>query len=175
MKRRAIPVPDYDDPKELYAFFGLTFYNAQVLEQGVVNLAVALNAKGTSNVTAGDVLGLYDELDRDTFGKVLREARSLTTFPDGLEGDLQKALDYRNYLAHRFFVEHSEAAVTASGRKQMIDELRSILEFLVRVDTEFDPIWMSAWNALGVTKERFNRKFEEIKAAARRVQGNAQT
>lgn len=29
-----IPNPDYDDPKEIYAFFGLTYCKAAVLEHG---------------------------------------------------------------------------------------------------------------------------------------------
>lgn len=37
MNHRNIPEPVYDDPKELYAYSGLAFYNAQVLNQGVVN------------------------------------------------------------------------------------------------------------------------------------------
>lgn len=54
MAHLEVPVPDYDDPKEVYAFFGLTFYWAQVLEQGLVNLAVALQAKGIPGVTFKD-------------------------------------------------------------------------------------------------------------------------
>ncbi|MBN1844834.1 MAG: hypothetical protein JW810_04060 [Sedimentisphaerales bacterium] len=163
MNRREIPKPEYDDPKELYAFFGLAFYNAQVLEQGVVNLAVALNAKGKGNVTVGDVLGLYEDYDGKTFGKVLGAAQQFTTFSPSLEVDLKKVLGYRNYLAHSFFIEHSEDALHGDGRRAMIDELRTILEFLVRVDSEFDPVWMSAWHVLGVTQEWFERKFAEIR------------
>lgn len=171
MNRREIPQPDYDDPKELYAFFGLTFYNAQVLEQGVVNLAVALNAKGKGNVTVDDVLGLYEDYGGKTFGKVLRAAEQFTTFPPSLEADLKKALHYRNYLAHSFFVQHSEDAIHEKGRRAMIDELSEILRFLVRVDTEFDPVWMSAWHALGVNEEWFQRKFMEIQQVHEHDQG----
>lgn len=165
MKRRQIPEPDYDDPKELYAFFGLVFYEAQVLEQGVVNLAVALSAKGLGRVTVGDVRRLYENFGERTFGKVINAARALTTFPPSLEADLIQALHYRNYLAHSFFVNHSEDAVRKRGRREMIDELRSILEFLVRVDAQFDPIWMSAWHVLGITQEWFDHKFKEIRLA----------
>jgi hypothetical protein len=165
MKRRQVPEPDYDDPKELYAFFGLVFYEAQVLEQGVVNLAVALSAKGLGRVTVGDVGRLYEDFGDKTFGKVIHAARTLTTFPPSLEADLKQALHYRNYLAHSFFVDHSEDAIRKQGRKEMIDELRSILEFLVRVDTQFDPVWMSAWHVLGITQEWFDRRFKEIKQA----------
>ena len=29
---RSAPEPDYDDPKEVYAFFGLAMYNANLIE-----------------------------------------------------------------------------------------------------------------------------------------------
>jgi len=168
-----IPEPDYDDPKELYAFFGLAFYKAQVLEQGVVNLAVALNAQGKERVTTGDVLDLYEKYERKTFGNVLRAAQQLISFPPSLEDDLEKALNYRNHLAHAFFVEHSEDALHEDGRRRMIDELRTILEFINRVDEEFDAVWMSAWHALGITEEWFERKFKEIEQIRNRKQAAA--
>ncbi len=68
MNRREIPQPGYDDPKEPYAFFGLAFHDAQVLEQGAVDLAAALNAKEMGNVTGGDVLELYEGCDGKTSG-----------------------------------------------------------------------------------------------------------
>ncbi|GMV68545.1 MAG: hypothetical protein AMXMBFR76_09840 [Pseudomonadota bacterium] len=45
------PAPNYDDLKELYAFFGLAFNKANVLEHGVMNLAVALLAQGNLGIT----------------------------------------------------------------------------------------------------------------------------
>ncbi len=131
MNHREIPDPEYDDPNELYAFFGLTFYRVQVLEQGVVNLAVALNVRGKGSVSVGDVLRLYEDYGGRTFGKVLHAVKQLTTIPHSLEADLKKALDYRNYLAHAFFVRHSEDALSEKGRHAMINELRTMLEFLV--------------------------------------------
>lgn len=139
-----------------------------------MNLAVALNAKGKGNITVGDVLGLYEDCRGKMFGKVLRAEKQLTAFPASLEADLNKALDYRNYLAHSFFVEHSEDEIREEGRRGMIDELRTILEFLVRVDAEFDPVWMSAWHVLGVTQEWFERKFREIEQFRDHVHGNGQ-
>ena len=160
---KLIPDPDYDDPKELYAFFGLTFYKAQVLEQGIVNLAVALQAKGICPLTVGDVLQIYERYDKKTLGSVLKAARSLTAIPESMDSDLKKALQIRNHLAHRFFVDHSEHMLTAKGCGAMLDELREMLEFLATVDEEFDKIWMAAWNALGVTQKWFDQQFEKAR------------
>jgi hypothetical protein len=71
----ASPQPEYDDPKELYAFFGLAFYKANVLEHGVMNLAVALMAEGNLGITVDDVNRLYESFETKTFGQVIRVAK----------------------------------------------------------------------------------------------------
>lgn len=169
-----IPSPDYGDPKELYAFFGLTFYRAQVLEQGIVNLAVALQAKGIGKITVGDTIALYEGLEGRTFGNVLKAARTLTAIPSSLDTDLEQARVYRNRLAHAFFVANSENLLTAQGRATMIDELHSMLKFLIRVDKEFDKVWLAAWSAIGVSQSWFDTQFERIRKKALADRGDAQ-
>lgn len=147
------PQPDYDDPKELYAFFGLAFYKANILEQGVVNLAVALMAQGNLGVTVGDVNRLYDSFDTKTFGPVLRIAKERYSFTSEFSKKLDQALSYRNYLAHGFFKQHDINHMSEDGRKIMIDELIEIWMHLAEADRIIDEYWMSAWEANGITKE----------------------
>ncbi len=148
-----IPEPDYEDPKEIYAFFGLTFYMVNVLEHGVMNLAVALLSKDVPGVTVGDVDRLYESFDKKTFGYVINAAKTRLDFSESFAVELELALDHRNYLAHRFFIIHDIDILTESGRRQMIDELIQILKLLKKVDREMDKMWMSAWEHLGITKE----------------------
>lgn len=147
------PKPDYDDPKELYAFFGLAFYKTNVLEHGILNLAVALLAQGNLGITVGDVSQLYESFDKKTFGQVLSVAKDRYKFTDEFLAELEKALRYRNYLAHSFFREHDIDLMSATGRKNMIDELIQIWTHLAKVDQVMDEYWMSAWEAHGITKE----------------------
>lgn len=148
-----IPEPDYDNPKEVYAFFGLAYYSAAVLEHGVLNLAVALHAKEIPGVTVADVNRLYDSFDKDTFGRILRVAKTRFDFTDELEQDLKTALDQRNYLAHKFFVGHDVSMLTEDGQRAMIDELVEILRHVKSVDRRLDEVWIRAWEALGITME----------------------
>lgn len=148
-----IPEPTYDDPKEIYAFFGLTYYKAAVLEHGVMNLAVAMLAKNVPGVTVGDVDRLYESFDKKTFGQIINAAKTKFSFPRALEGDLALALEQRNYLAHRFFIVHDIDLLVPSGRRNMIDELIAILKHLKSVDARMDELWMTAWESFGITKE----------------------
>jgi hypothetical protein len=173
MNEADIPEPNYDDPNELYTFFGFTFYYAQVIEQSVVNLAVALQAKGVGGLTASDVMDQYKRLEGRTFGNVLNAARKLTSIPASMDADLEQALKYRNQLAHSFFVERSDNLLTSAGRKVMIDELRSMLGFLTRVDEEFQTIWLAAWKKIGVSQAWFEHQFEIIRQKSLADQGDA--
>jgi hypothetical protein len=162
-----IPAPDYDDPKEIYAFFGLTYYTAAVLEHGILNLAVALLAKNAPGVTVGDVDRLYESLDKQTLGQVINAAKAKFVFPKDLEADLADALTQRNYLAHRFFVVHDIDLLVPSGRRKMIDELIEILKHLKSVDARMDELWMRAWESFGITKEWIEQKMQEYVAQRR--------
>lgn len=86
--RPGIPEPDYDDPKEVYAFFGLAANCVQLVEQGIVNLLVGLRILGKSGPTWGDVRILYEEADRNTLGQLLKAVRELAPFDPKLEDRL---------------------------------------------------------------------------------------
>ena len=156
--------PNYDDPKEIYAFFGLTYYQAAVLEHGVLNLAVAMLAKNISGITVDDVDKLYESLDEKAFGHVINAAKAKFAVSSDLEADLAIALKQRNYLAHRFFVVHDIDLMVPSGRREMIDELIEILEHLRSVDTRMDALWMTAWESFGITKEWIEQQMQEYVA-----------
>lgn len=159
-----IPEPDYDDPKEIYAFFGLTYYRAAVLEHGVLNLAVAMLAKHTPGITVGDVNKLYESFDKKTLGQVINAAKVKFAIPSDLEADLALALEQRNYLAHRFFVVHDIDLMDPSGRRKMLDELIEILRHLKSVDARMDTLWMTAWESFGITKEWIEQQMQEYVA-----------
>ena len=157
-----IPKPDYNDPKEVFAFFGLAYYQAAVLEHGVLNLAVAMLAKRVPGITAGDVERLYESFAKSTFGQVINAAKAKFDIPSGLEADLALVLERRNYLAHRFFVVHDIDFMKPSGRRKMIDELIQILEHFQSVDMRMDEIWIRAWESFGITKEWIEQKTREF-------------
>ena len=159
-----IPEPNYDDPKEIYAFFGLTYYQAAVLEHGVLNLAVAMLAKNISGITVDDVDKLYESFDEKTFGHVINAAKAKFAVSSDLEADLAIALKQSNYFAHRFFVVHVIDLMVPSGRREMIDELIEILEHLRSVDTRMNALWMTAWESFGITKEWIEQQMQEYVA-----------
>lgn len=131
-----------------------------LLERGVLNLAIALLSKNVEGLAGDDVQTLYETHDSKTFGQVIGIAKRLFEFDEQTEHDLRRALDDRNYLAHRFFAVHDIDLLTESGRKKMLDELVGIAVRLKAIDRKMDPIWMSAWHHLGVTAEWIDRQMQ---------------
>lgn len=150
---RPIPEPEDTGEKEVYAFFGLCSYYAQVLEQGVVLLAVALRARGLTDLTGAAVSVGFDQADRKTLGQLLHDVRHRVEITSDTEAGLNRALMDRNHLFHRFFVKHDVDFGSNSGRKEMIDELRVMTQRFQETDRRVDAIWIPLWEALGITPE----------------------
>ncbi len=66
-----VPMPEGSGIKEVYAFFGLCAYQAQVLERGVINLAVGLHAKRLSSIAPEAVEPMFDRAEQKNAGSTL--------------------------------------------------------------------------------------------------------
>ena len=162
-----IPQPEDYDPKEVYAFFGLASYCAQVLEQGLINMAVAFHLAGTTTLTRELIEQLFETMSAKTFGQLLREARNLVGMPEDLDTRLRKALRKRNRLVHNFFVAHSENFLSQAGRRLMITELREMIGLFSSTDKALDRVYLPLWGRLGITEERIEAELGVIKARVR--------
>lgn len=162
-ERPSIPDPDYDDPKELYAFYGLSAYSAQLLEQGIINLLVGLKILDIQTPTHGDVINLFDGSNTKTMGNLLNTVRRITPFSDDLDEKIKEALKKRNYLIHHFFVEHDQDLLTDDGRRKMINELIDIIALLKEVDQQVDDLWLGIWSKYGWTEDRIEKELLSIK------------
>lgn len=154
MRHRPQPVhePDYDDPKEPYAFFGLAAYFAQCFDQSLVLLLVAedfLNHRTPRNRGALDEL--FSKLDRKTMGQLIKQARKRIRIDKSIEEMLNEVLDKRNYLMHRFFLVNAEKFFQDETRRQMIDELRDLSATFRAGDEVLKMIYMPLWRQLGLS------------------------
>ena len=156
-----IPEAEGSDPKEVFAFFGLCSYCAQVLEQGLINLAVALHVRGLTKLTGNDFDLLFDELGKKTLGQLIKDVGRLVKVSDKLESSIAEALRDRNYLVHKFYVTH--------GRQNMIEELRQIATRTRSVDHEVELITHPLWERLGLTREIIEAGLERMNTEATKL------
>src|SRR5258708_27713831 len=117
------PPPESYDEKEVYAYFGLAAYGAQVLEKALVNMVALYKTVGLP-ITRTQFDQVFEEYDSKTIGQLLKLARkhgiAMSTRASVL---LDEALQRRNYLNHDFFADHAGHWSAEDTRKVMIERL----------------------------------------------------
>jgi hypothetical protein len=157
-----VPEAEGNDPKEVFAFFGLAAYCAQVLEQELILFASTLELSRRTGVVRSDVEALLETLDSRTLGRLISEARRLTKIPRDLDMSLDEALRLRNLLAHRFFERHSEDFISNAGRADMIRELRTSALAFKKVDKAVTALRGPLSRALGITEAQSRAEMDEM-------------
>ena len=157
-----IPMPEQYDEKEVYAFFGLAAYTAQVLERGVIIFTVVLRIGSIQHVTIELVDELYARFEEKTLGQLLYYARNANVINSDLMEQLNKALHLRNKLIHGFYFSHAEDFLSFQGRKIMIDDLRFMTHVFEDTDKILETLSESLWEKYGITKEYLDREYEKI-------------
>lgn len=159
-----IPVPDLDDPKEVYAFTGLALYTSNLVESSLINLAVVLRLDRVKAINRQVFDATFENLEAKTLGQLLKAARSLTTVPVQVNSLLEKTLRKRNYLVHGFFREHAGNITHDSGTRLMIEELRSMIALFQETDKLVTPIYLSLWKKYGVDEALIERELAAMKS-----------
>ena len=124
-----------DDLRALFYEFGRAAEMAQVMEMEAGNLALvyATMLVDTSKIT-DEQRGFFGALVRDvnkrTFGNLLRQIEKMSQIDDGITDAVNHALERRNYLTHEFFRKHNFAIHSVEGRTVMRAEIREIHESL---------------------------------------------
>ena len=159
-----IPEPDYDDPKEVYAFFGLAAYASQVLERGVIFLALELHLNDADAFTEDTFDSLLTGLEAKTLGQLIRAIRKMGFPSTELEEQLAEACALRNQLTHQFFWDHAEDFMTEPGRREMIDRLRMMIGRFQDADAHAAKTLFDVSQRTCFTEEAVLKLFEEMKS-----------
>jgi len=150
---------DGEEAREVYALAGLALYAANLLEHEIVNLLVGLSrmerlksGRTTTNLTE-EIDKVWDDNFRLTLGGLITRIKSAVPVSDDLKAGLEKTLEERNRLAHRFFREHDLNFVSAAGRRQMAEELTEMRELFCSTDKGLQPITSAIWRKSGISPE----------------------
>lgn len=165
MARRspAVHQPDYKDPKEPYAFFGLAAYFAQCFEQSLVLILAShelLTNRHQSKFRSLD--DLFASLDKKTMGMLIGDLSKCTAISENTTEMLEVVLKQRNYLMHHFFPENILKFWNAAGRREVLDELRELAELFRANDRLLQTIYLALWNKLGISEEAVEAYMEQM-------------
>lgn len=164
----SLEIPEIDNccEKEIYAFFGLAVYWAQILEHSALNLAIVLNLPGASHMSQEVFDDIYSTLTKKTFGQLLKSTKGTLNISETDESFLSEALELRNILIHHYFREHAENLVSATGRQEIKEELQLIISKFKRADKILEGIYAPLWEKYGVTEEFISEHLEELRVQA---------
>jgi hypothetical protein len=156
------PEPETGDEKEVYEFYGLASYNAQVAERGLMQLALLLRLQRISNATRAIYDQEYEALARRSFGQILTELARDQTLANDLRALLQKALGLRNHLTHHFFWDFAEEWFSHDGRLLMIQKLREATALFSEVGDKVGRVVDDLGENLGIGHDTVLRMYERL-------------
>lgn len=163
---------DEDDHyKEVYAYFGLAIFRAQLLEHAIVNALVICDLipnkrhqiKSREDWSA-QVDQYMDGQFENTAGRLIKELRKYMVFSDELEEGLAAALKTRNFLVHHFFRERVTSWYTSQGRDSMIAELGAAGDQFGKADELVEATVRPLKDRYGLTENMEKQLLADMKA-----------
>lgn len=154
--------PDNDLIREMYARFGLAYYQSACLHRG---LCIAFAWDGLPSremITAPRVEERMAKAFSPTLGDVV--GRLEDALPVELGGKIRAAVDARNFLAHHFWFERAHLMFSVSDVGQLISELDGYVELFGRLDAEVSEWLEPTRQQLGLTDEVIQQSLERTLA-----------
>lgn len=153
--------------KLIYAYFGLSVYKSQCLEETFSNMLLLNRVCNKSLNSLNDIDNEILNSSKKTMGNLIREVKIEYKFTDKLEEDLSKILNKRNYLVHKYFKENIERFFTELGQKEMLSFFSEFIDESTRIDTELEIYYQDYKNKLSLTDDvieniMYKMKEEEI-------------
>ena len=138
--------------KEVYAFYGVAMYYSQCLEKSLCIL-LSIGCEDLNYVTRQEYDDALESLTMKTFGQLLRQIKKTIPLKKGLLKDLDRALDKRNWLAHRYFYDSAVDFNSRDGRLFMVLDLGLLGNLFEKVDAQITSLNMKLSQQLGLTEE----------------------
>ncbi|MBZ6070883.1 hypothetical protein [Aeromonas schubertii] len=156
------PVPEleFGDEKEVFAFYGLASFNAQCTEKALVNFAMGYRLVDNSALNQEEWIEIYDGLNSETFGRLLRQVKKQVALPEELLTHLNSSLKKRNWLAHDFFYDYAVHMSDIDGRVEMIKELQSLINLFQIADRAVEKLSQKVWEHFGINEEWLQNEME---------------
>lgn len=156
------------DEKEVYAFYGLASYYAQVAEREVMMLGLLCRMRDDPGRMRNTFEEEYELVAMRTFGQNVQALLGREFQDADLPAHLQRATRVRNKLTHHFFWDRAEDFFGESGRQQMIGELIDSATYLSDVAERVEATSEKLWSELGVDPRRIDTMFDRLLQEARK-------
>lgn len=153
--------PESEQIRDVYAFFGLAIYNAQSLER---ELAMVVAASRTiERFTAWDYDDTLAQSVDSTFGALVTKFSEVAE-PQvkPLLADLERAVELRNELVHRYFWNRAVNFASNEGRTRMLEELKEIGDHFDTLDKKLSEWTHEFMRSKGVGTDVLRTEFANL-------------
>lgn len=156
---------DEEQTKQVYAYFGLAVYFAQVLEQHAINM-IALKLMIEHKITESDEIDkLWNKYEgsKKTFGALINEINQLYKISDNHKAQLKEFLNKRNFIAHDYFKFNVDIFYNENGKFRMVKDFIAFREQAKEIDGILTTYFEEYQKIAGITPERLEKLSAELK------------
>jgi hypothetical protein len=143
--------PTSEDIKEVYARFGLAYYQAEVLHRGLCNLYAAFQVPSTGPIIQPRIEEHLRTAFESTLGQLISKLKA--SLPATLIPSLERAAARRNFLAHYFWFERAPLFANSPGITSMINELSADTDLFTSLDAEIERLIEPSNARFGITPD----------------------
>lgn len=154
--------PDSQQIQEVYARYGLAIYQAQCIERLLAIILVTEYGPGPNKITPQEYDELLESYFNRTLGGLIRKFLAEPSIPEDLEDRLKKALDARNFLAHRYFWDRAVKFASSQGRSKMLFELQRQIDFFDELDADLTKMFENWAGRNGITPDRIDQIIQRL-------------
>ncbi|MBA9086915.1 uncharacterized protein with HEPN domain [Fontibacillus solani] len=117
-------MPDNEQSKELFTYFGLAVYYSQALEQLLANLIMTMKLSKEDVYSEEKFTENFRKKLGKSLGQLVKEIQQHFSFSDEEMSELTGIWKQRNYIVHDYFKVNIHDSFTSDGRTAMIKELK---------------------------------------------------
>jgi hypothetical protein len=143
--------PDYELRRDLFARFGLAYYNSECLHRELCIVSACSELPPPALITKPRVEELLSRAFSLTLGEVILKLEGV--LPHELWKNAVAALDRRNFLAHHFWFERVHLMFNVRDTRKLIAELDDDIELFDKLDACVSEYSRSLLEGLGVTAD----------------------
>ncbi|OBZ18246.1 hypothetical protein A8L34_01260 [Bacillus sp. FJAT-27264] len=146
-------IPESEQSKELFAYFGLAVYYCQALEQQLTNLLLLTKLSQGKTPTEADLTDLYQRKLSNSLGQLIKEIQHHFPFSEEETAQLQEVWKQRNHIVHDYFKERIQETFTSAGRSQMLRELKRFKNKACKLEKTLQGYCTELYAKLGLEEE----------------------
>ncbi|MFE4709558.1 MULTISPECIES: hypothetical protein [Paenibacillus] len=146
-------IPESEQSKELFAYFGLAVYYCQALEQQLTNLLLLTKLSQGKTPTEADLTDLYQRKLSNSLGQLIKEIQHHFPFSEEETAQLQEVWKQRNHIVHDYFKERIQETFTPAGRSQMLRELKRFKNKACKLEKTLQGYCTELYAKLGLEEE----------------------